>query len=559
MKVLSMDMKRIDGRGVSGGIAIGKLAFYSNASNHVQKYHIDNIQAELERYRMAMKQAQQYIGKLYNEAQEHMTKNESEIFQTHIMILQDSKFVIDVEEMIDKHKINAEYAVKTVTKELADIFKSLDDEYLRARYTDILDAANTLITILQNREHKIRSHNDEPIIVAAKELMPSETISLNKNALLGIVTNEGSVNSHTSILARTLELPSVTQIDESLEDYDGMMAIVDGQLGRVYINPDESTMNNYVFKKKRYYQHQEQYKMQVGKPSQTKDGKRVVLSANIGLLDDIPTAKKNDAEGVGLFRSEYLFLHRDSAPTEEEQFEAYKKVLSSFKKNVVISIADLGGDKRVGYLDMPTEKNPAIGYKGIRVGLSNKELLTTQLRALYRASVYGRLRILLTMINNLNEIDYVKRCIEDVKAELRAEGKQYNDNVQLGAMIETPAAAIIADEITQMVDFVSIGTNDLAQYTLAIDRSNQKLEYFYEPYHKSLLRLIKYVTDCAHKNHIWVSICGELASDPNLIADFMAVGIDELSMIPSRILRVREIVRSTDTRKPSKFLPKLYS
>ncbi len=551
-------MLELHGRGVSSGIAIGHLVYYSNASDNVKKYYIDDTDAEIERYRNGVELAKEYLQSLYDEACNHVSASESSIFQMHILVLEDSKFVQGTEEYIRNQKVNAEYAVRHTAEKLASVFKELDDEYLKSRYTDILDAGNTLIKILQRKKNNAKTNSESPVIIAAKELMPSETVSLKKNSLLGFITNLGSQNSHTAILARTMGLPSVTQVKIDLSEYDGKTAIIDGQLGRVYIEPDKKIMAKYIAKKKRFVEEQNRLKRQIGKPSVTKNGQKIILSANIGTLDDIETAEANDADGVGLFRSEYMFLNRKFSPGEEEQYEVYKRVIKKYKKSgIVIRTADLSADKGIDYLDMPNETNPSLGFRGIRVCLENRDFFKTQLRALYRASIYGKLKILLTMVNNTNEIDYVKRVIEEVKIELHSEGYSYNNNVKLGVMIETPAAAIISDEICKEVDFISIGTNNLTQFTLALDRKNQKLEFLYEPHHKSVLRLIKYISDNAHKNHIPVSVCGELASDKTLTPFFLALKIDELSMSPSKILEVRAKVRETDTNKTPEILKKL--
>lgn len=551
-------MLELYGRGVSNGIAIGTIEYYTNASDNVAKYKVNDSHSELERYRKALELAKIHLQKLYDEACSRVSKNESIIFQTHIMILEDSKFVETVEEIIGTKRLNAEYAVTYTAKKLAEMFKELDDDYLQSRYSDILDAGNTLVKILQNKKAKKTVDKKNPVIIAARELMPSETMSFNKNTVLGFITNIGSQNSHTSILARTMGLPSVTRIEASLSDFDGKTAIVDGQLGKIFIDPDQNTIALYHAKKERFNKTRATLKRQIGLPSVTKNGQKIILSANIGMLDDIEAATVNDADAIGLFRSEYLFLHRSYCPNENEQFEAYKTVIKSFPKSTVtIRTVDLGADKGIDYLDIPVEKNPAMGFRGIRICLANHDFFKTQLRALYRASVFGRLKILLTMINNVEEIEYVKRTIKEVKRELRSEGLQYNDNIKLGAMIETPAAAIISDEICRMVDFVSIGTNDLTQFTLAIDRENSKLEYSYEPYHKAVLRLIKTVSKNAHKCGIPVCICGELAADVKLTPFFLALKIDELSMIPSDILKVRAKVRETDTNIIPEQLKKL--
>ncbi len=550
-------MIELHGRGVSNGIAIGTLDYFKSPTENVPKYIIDSPEKELERYHNALKQVKLHFDRLCKEASNRMSKSESAIFQMHLMILEDAKFVENVEEIITERKMNAEFGVSYTSKKLAAIFRDIGDEYLQSRYADVLDAANTLIKILLDGNGVKEKKRGEPVIIAADELMPSETISLKKEDLLGFATNSGSQSSHTAILARTMGLPYVTQIKEPLSQYNGKTAIIDGQLGKLFVDPDDTTLALYHAKKERYNKQQELLKKQIGLPSVTRNGQKVVLSANIGSLDDISSARNNDTEGIGMFRSEYLFMHRSKCPSEEEQLEAYKRVIRSFRNSeVVIRTADLGVDRGISYLDIPEEKNPAIGFKGIRVSLANHDFFRTQLRALYRASVYGRLRILFPMVNSMNELDYVKRIINGIKAELRAEGKQYNDNVQIGVLVETPAAALISDEIAEAVDFISIGTNGLTEYTLALDNNNRKLEYFYEPYHKGIMRLINYAANNAHKKDKRVMLCGELASDTTMTSTFLAMKIDELVMAPSKILKVRAKVRDTDTTYTKDILAK---
>ena len=530
-------MLELYGKGVSDGIAIGKLAFYSNSSDNVPKYSVTDTTAELKRYKNAVKAAKRHLMALYEEACKHLSKSESVIFQKHIMILEDSKFVETVESLILTKHLNAEFAVKDTAMKIAEIFRSMDDEYLQQRYTDIIDAANTVQEILRPKQKPL-SGDAEPVIVAASELLPSETISLKQRNLLGFVTTKGSRNSHTAILARTLGLPLVTQIKGSLSRYDGMEAIIDGQSGRVVISPDHNTVAHYRAKQKHYEQQQQYLRDQIGLPSVTKDGQAITLSSSIDTLDGVEAAKNSDAVGVGLFKTDYLF------GTFENQ-------------RIVIQLANLGSEKSIPYLDIPEEKNPAIGYKGIRVLLDNKELFMTQLRALFRASVNGNLAILLPMVNNIEEIDYVKRTIEEVKLALRAKRQKYSPNIALGTMIETPAAALIADEICRISDFVMIGTNSLTQYTLAMDRENQKLEYFYEPYHKGVLRLIRYVCRMAHTYHKPVAVGGELASDTHMTKSFLAFEADELVVVPSKLLDVKAAVRAVDAADKEAFLQRL--
>ena len=462
-----------------------------------------------------------------------------------------------VESLILTKHLNAEFAVKDTAMKIAEIFRSMDDEYLQQRYTDIIDAANTVQEILRPKQKPL-SGDAEPVIVAASELLPSETISLKQRNLLGFVTTKGSRNSHTAILARTLGLPLVTQIKGSLSRYDGMEAIIDGQSGRVVISPDHNTVAHYRAKQKHYEQQQQYLRDQIGLPSVTKDGQAITLSSSIDTLDGVEAAKNSDAVGVGLFKTDYLFAKRAKPPTEQEQVAVYETLLRTFEnQRIVIQLANLGSEKSIPYLDIPEEKNPAIGYKGIRVLLDNKELFMTQLRALFRASVNGNLAILLPMVNNIEEIDYVKRTIEEVKLALRAKRQKYSPNIALGTMIETPAAALIADEICRISDFVMIGTNALTQYTLAMDRENQKLEYFYEPYHKGVLRLIRYVCRMAHTYHKPVAVGGELASDTHMTKSFLAFEADELVVVPSKLLDVKAAVRAVDAADKEAFLQRL--
>lgn len=550
-------MLELYGKGVSNGIAIGKLSFYSNSSDNVPKYSVDDTTAELKRYKAAVKAAKKHLMSLYNEACKHLTKSESVIFQTHIMILEDSKFVENVEALILKEHLNAEFAVHTTALKIGEIFRSMDDEYLQQRYTDIMDAANAVLEILHPKKKAI-DIDREPVIVAASELLPSETISLKQKNLLGFVTTKGSRNSHTAILARTLGLPLVTQIKGSLSRYDGLEAIIDGQSGRVFISPDHNTIAHYRAKQKHYEQQQQHLRDQIGLPSVTKNGQAITLSASVDNLEGIEAACNSDAEGIGLFRTDYLFANRSAPPTEGEQLAVYQTLFRSFEpQKTVIQLANLGSEKSTPYLDIPEEKNPAIGYKGIRILLDNKELFMTQLRALFRAAENAKLTIVLPMVNNLEEIDYVKRTLEEVKLALRAKGQDYCREVALGTMIETPAAALISDEICRISDFVMIGTNSLTQYTLAMDRENQKLEYFYEPYHKAVLRLIQLVCRNAHRYHKRVALCGELACDTHMTKQFLAFEADELVVVPSKLLDVKAAVRSTDTTDKEKLLERI--
>ena len=541
-------MKELLGKGVSNGIAIGKLYFYNNALREIPEYEVEDTEKEMERYKSCLQLAKSRLWQIYDKACKKVTKNESVIFRTHIMILEDSKFVELVESNIRERK-NAEYAVFQAATTLSNLFRNLDDDYFKSRCTDIIDAAHILLEVLQDRnKNKFRVKDGEPFIIAANELMPSDTISFSKDHLLGFVTNDGAFNSHSAILARTMGVPSVIQIDEPLTDYHGVMAIIDGQLGKVIIEPDVNVMALYSAKRERYVKQQQRLKRQIGLISETKNKQYIRLSADITRLDELEKAKNNDAEGIGLYRSEYLFMLRDRCPDESEQLETYKTILKSFgEQGVVICTANCSTAKGFGYLDMPKEKNPALGFRGIRVSLENKQLLRNQLSALYRASVFGKLSVVLPMISSVEEIDYVQREIEKVKAELRLKGEKYDDNVRLGVIVETPAAALISDEICQRVDFLMINTDNLTQFTLAMDRENPKLEDFYRPHHPAVKKLLKYTIDNAHKAGKKVSICGDLASDTSVTELFLALRADELVLMPSKILKVKATVREMDT------------
>lgn len=541
-------MKELIGKGVSNGIAIGKLYFFKKSILDIPDYEVDDIEAEMARYHEGMGLAKAQLKLIYDNACEKVTQKESVIFQTHILILEDSKFVDLVETAIKKRK-NAEFAVYNASTKLANMFRAIDDDYFRARCNDIIDAAHILLQILQNKNAAdVTIEADDPVIVAATDLLPSDTISFDGEHLLGFVTNGGSQNSHTSILARTMGLPSVIQIHEPLGGMNGHIAIIDGQLGKVIVDPDINTMALYHAKRDRYVRQQQRLQSQIGLPSETKNKQYIRLSANIGRIEDIEKAKAGDAEGIGLFRSELLFMNRETPPAESEQFETYKTIIRAFPgQNVVINTANGGSGKGMDYLDIPSEKNPALGFKGIRISLENPEFFRTQLRALYRASVYGRLSILLPMISSLEEIVYVKREIEKIKHKLRLKGEPFSDEVRLGVMVETPACAIISDEISKEVDFLTINTNNLIQYTLAMDRENQKLVDFYRPYHPAVRRLLKMVIDNAHRNSKPVAIYGEMVADSAITKNLLALKADELVLRPANLLAIKAAVREADT------------
>ncbi len=548
-------MKVINGTSVSNGIAIGKLHFYKDTLGDIPDYKVDDVEAELQRYHRSMFTAKECLVSLYEDACQKVTKDEAVIFKTHILVLEDAKLKKLVEAEINGGR-NAEAAVYDAFKDLALVFKNLDDEYFSARYSDILDVAHIIIGILQdnyNREKNIDKAG--PVIIAARDFFPSDTVSFDREKLLGLVANESSYNSHTSILARTMGIPSVIQIDEPLDGYDNKTAVIDGQLGKIIIDPDKNTLAMYKAKLERYEKQQQRLKNQIGRPSQTKNKQNVRLSVDISSLEDISSALNNDADGIGIFRSETLFTNRGKAPDEAEQIETYKTLLKAFgKKGVVISTANGSSEMGMSYLDIPHEKNPALGFNGIRISLENSDFFRTQLRALFRASVYGALSILLPMVSSTEEIDYVKREIEEIKKELTLQGEKFSDNIKLGLMVETPAAAILSDELCGQVDFVNIGTDNLTQYTLAMDKDNKKLVDFYRPYHPAVKRLIRITIDNAHKHGKPVAISGHYASDTAVTKLLLALKADELVVSPSEILKVKASVTETDTSNPEKIL-----
>lgn len=548
-------MKVINGTGVSNGIAIGKLHFYGDTLKNIEDYRVEDINAEMQRYHRSMFTARNCLMSLYENACRKVTEEEAVIFKTHLLVLEDAKLIKLVEAEINKGR-NAEAAVYEAFNDLANAFRNLDDEYFSARYSDILDVAHILIRILQDKyDCKIDINEDGPVIIAARDLFPSDTISFNRNKLLGFITNESSYNSHTAILARTMGIPTVIRIDEPLGQYDNATAVVDGQLGKIIIDPDTNTLALYKAKYERYEKQQQRLKNQIGRPSQTKNKQNVRLSADIRSLDDIPNAINNDADGIGIFRSEALFTNRGKAPDEAEQIRTYKTLLKAFgDKGVVISTVNGSSEMGMDYLDIPQEKNPALGFSGIRISLENSDFFRTQLRALYRASIYGKLAILLPMVSSIEEIDYVKREINKIKDELRLRGERFSHDIKLGLMVETPAAAILSDELSSQVDFVNVGTDNLTQYTLAMDKDNKKLVDFYRPYHPAIKRLIRLTIDNAHKNGKPVALSGHYASDTAITKALLALKADELVVAPSDILKVKAAVRETDTSDPEKIL-----
>ena len=543
------------GKGVFGGIAIGKVAVYGKKEQQVKRQRIEDVDAEVARFEQAKSQAAEQLGTLYEKALQQVGEANAMIFQIHQMMLEDPDYCDSVTNIIRTQNVNAEFAVATTADNFSQMFAAMDDAYMKERAADVRDISERMISVLGNGQVRGFS-SDEPAIIMAEDLAPSETVQLDKNKVLGFITSKGSANSHTAILARTMNIPAVINIGAKLqEEYDGMLACVDGFTGTVYLDPNEQTLSQIKEKQARDLEQRSLLQQLKGQENITLDGQKLKIYANIGNPLDVGEVLKNDAGGIGLFRSEFLYLENSDYPTEDEQFLAYKQVAETMAgKQVVIRTLDIGADKQVDYFNMPSEANPALGYRAIRICLDRVDIFKTQLRALLRASAYGKIAIMFPMIISVEEVREIKQIVQQVKADLDAQGISYDKTIELGIMIETPAAAILSDELAKEVDFFSVGTNDLTQYTLAIDRQNQKLERFYNPYHKAVLRLIQMAADNAHKNGIWIGICGELGADLSLTETFLAMGIDELSVSAPYVLPLRKKVRETDLSKVKKKL-----
>ena len=539
-------MITLQGKGVFGGVAIGKISFYKRTGGQIQRRKIDNPEAEIARFEEAKAKAIEQLGELYDKAVQEVGEGNAMIFQVHQMMLDDLDYVEAITNMITTQEINAEYAVGTTGDNFSQMFASMDDDYMRERAADVKDISERVVSILSGNQGG-GLVTDTPVILAADDLAPSETVQLDKDMVLSFVTQGGSTNSHTAILARTMNIPAIIGMGESLtEEYEGRMGIVDGATGNLFIDPDEETLKIYQEKQREYKEKQELLQQLKGEENISLDGQKVKLYANIGNASDIGAVLQNDAAGIGLFRSEFLYLDSEDFPTEEEQFKVYKYVAETMAgKQVIIRTLDIGADKQIDYFTLPKEENPAMGYRAIRICLTQQEIFKTQLRALFRASAYGNIAIMFPMIIALEEVLEIKEIVAQVRKELDFEGIPYKKDIQLGIMIETPAAAMISDDLAKEVDFFSVGTNDLTQYTTAVDRQNASLEKFYHPHHKALLRLIKLAADNAHKNGIWIGICGELGADMELTETFLAMGIDELSVSPACVLPLRKKIRET--------------
>lgn len=539
-------MQIFNGKGVFGGIAIGKISLYRRKEKQIKRNRIDDIPAELDRFEEAKKAAIKQLQELYNKALAEVGEANAAIFEVHQMMLEDEDYLDSITNIIKTQSVNAEYAVGTTGDNFAQIFSSMEDAYMKERAADVKDISERILTVLSGGSQQVINTN-EPVIVLADDLAPSETVQLDKDKVLAFVTQLGSTNSHTAILARTMNIPALISVNMELsEEYDGVLAVVDGYTGSIYVDPDEDTLTKMKKKQAEDLEKKVLLEQLKGKENITLDGKKINIYANIGNSNDVANVLKNDAGGIGLFRSEFLYLEKSDYPTEEEQFSIYKTVAENMAgKKVIIRTLDIGADKQIDYFNLEHEDNPAMGYRAIRICLDRKELFKTQLRALYRASAYGKISIMFPMIISVTEVKEIKAIVEEVKAELKNQGIPYSD-VELGIMIETPAAVMISDLLAKEVDFFSIGTNDLTQYTLAIDRQNPRLDKIYDSHHRGILRMIKMVADNAHANGIWMGICGELAADLSLTETFLSMGIDELSVSPSLILGLRKKVRETN-------------
>ena len=541
-------MQVYSGKSVFGGIAIGKISVYRKNEQQVKRVRTEDTKGELARYEAAKAAAIEQLQELYQKALKEVGEANAEIFEIHQMMLDDGDYNESVENIIETQKVNAEYAVAVTGDNFAQMFRAMDDDYMRERAADVKDISERVLSIL-NGGQKGKVVMDEPVIIVADDLAPSETVQLEKDMVLSFVTVHGSVNSHTAILARTMAIPALIGTEElPLDDtVDGKLAVVDGLNGKIYVEPDAQTLEEMKKRRQAELEKKELLQLLKGKENVTLDGKKIMLYANIGNIKDLATVIQNDAGGIGLFRSEFIYLEKDRYPTEEEQFSIYKTAVETMAgKRVIIRTLDIGADKQCEYFEMDKEENPALGYRAIRICLTRPEIFKTQLRALFRASAYGNLAIMYPMITSLWEVRRIKEIVEEVKAELTAEQLEFG-NPQQGIMIETPAAVMMSEELAKEVDFFSIGTNDLTQYTLAIDRQNPKLDKFYDAHHPAVLSMIRMTVENAHKAGIWAGICGELGADTSLTKEFLAMGVDELSVSPGSILPIRKIILETDT------------
>lgn len=541
-------MVKFKGKGVYGAVAIGKISVFNRQEASVRRVHIEDTETEIKRLELAKKRSTDQLQEIYNKALKEVGETNAQIFEIHMMMIEDEDYNESIVNIIETQMVNAEYAVAVTSDNFAAMFSSMDDTYMQVRAADVKDISNRIINnfaLTSSEQNSI----DEKVVICSDDLAPSETVSLDKNKVLAFVTAYGSSNSHTAILARNMNIPAVIGVgDEFLPHIEnGETIIVDGFTGEIYVDPDEAVLNAMMKKQSEDIEKKKLLLNLKGKENITIDGTKIDIFANIGGVANIGAALFNDAGGIGLFRSEFLYLENSDFPVEEQQFVAYKKVLESMAgKKVIIRTMDIGADKQVDYFNLNKEDNPALGFRAIRICLTRPEIFKTQLRALYRASVYGNLGIMFPMITSVNEVKKIKKLCEEVKSELKFDNIEFSDTVEIGIMIETPAAAIISDRLAPLVDFFSVGTNDLIQYTLACDRQNPDLENFCDTHHEAVLRLIKISAENAHRHGAWIGICGELAADTSLTETFLKMGIDELSVSPGFVLKVRNKVRNID-------------
>ena len=542
-------MEVYQGKSVFGGIAIGRISVHKKDEQQVKRVRIEDPEQEILRYRQAKQTAMEQLQGLYRKALKEVGEANAAIFEIHQMMLEDDDYNESVENIIRMQQVNAEYAVASTGDNFAQMFSAMDDDYMRARSADVKDISERVLSVLGGRTTGIAA-SGEPVIIVADDLAPSETVQLNKDLVLSFVTVHGSVNSHTAILARTMSIPALIGTAIPLtDDIDGKVGIVDGKNGCIYVDPDEDTLGRMQQLKLEEQEKKELLQTLKGRENITIDGKKIMLYANIGNSKDLAAVLQNDAGGIGLFRSEFIYLERDTFPTEEEQFQIYRTVAETMAgKPVIIRTLDIGADKKCDYFEMEPEENPAMGCRAIRICLTRPEIFKTQLRALFRASAFGNISIMYPMIISVDEVRKIKTIVAEIRQELTEQGVTFGEPKQ-GIMIETPAAVMMSEELAKEVDFFSIGTNDLTQYTLAIDRQNPKLDAFYDPHHPAVLRMIQMVVENAHKAGIWAGICGELGADTTLTRRFLAMGVDELSMSPGSILPVRKIILETDVTK----------
>ena len=539
-------MQVYNGKSVFGGIAIGKISVYQKKEQQVKRVKVEDPDQEMARYGKAKAEGIRQLQGLYDKALKEVGEANAAIFEVHQMMMEDDGYNESVENIVRSQGVNAEYAVATTGDNYAQMFSAMDDDYMRERAADVRDISERLLTIL-NGEDTGSVDADEPKIIVAEDLAPSETVQLDKDKVLSFVTVKGSLNSHTAILARTMAIPALVNTSMTLDSVmDGKLGIVDGASGTFYVDPDEKTLEEMKKRQEEDLSRKQLLQTLKGKDNVTLDGQKVMLYANIGNIKDLATVIQNDAGGIGLFRSEFIYLEKEDFPTEEEQFQIYRQVAQTMAgKRVIIRTLDIGADKQCDYFHMEHEENPALGCRAIRICLTRPEIFKTQLRALFRASVFGRIAIMYPMITSVQEVRQIKKIVEEVKQELTSQGVEFG-NPEQGIMIETPAAAIISDNLAKEVDFFSIGTNDLSQYTMAIDRQNPQLDPFFDPHHPAVLRMISMVVENAHKPGIWAGICGELGADQSLTKEFLAMGVDELSVSPGSILPLRKIILETN-------------